>query len=902
MWPVVVPETPNTIPGDSGHQNEPQSISSVEAQVALQQAQKEVGARLKMAVLFQQNRAQLNNYSVTITSDPASTEERIKLTVYENKKIVPLTVKNSGVTTVYLTFWASDLVKNIFTLRDCQGNVIKSIKQHPVRPGEEFKISVHFYSQHAGFFEQLLVFKFETGQQASHEFEIMRLLEVTHWTSSSEELFPTNSCNSHTKECTSTEKHRDISAMFGRPVVALKGYAMPDYIKNITDYDPALQRPLEWSNYSERFHLLLHLEEFQMKKEIEIYNEGNVPIFRHKRRTDLFILQMPGVLGDLKKLSRTLARVSLVDQSVVGKKIYIGWVQYVAAQKIYVQFDETFQSDFKDNSRFSVDFALDRLPLRVQHRAVASVKPRNLVEVLFPTGKQSSHNPHLPRLLEFESNPEQRKAIKHIIAGTAKPAPYLVFGPPGTGKTVTLVGAINQILETQESCKILACAPSNNAIDHLCEKIAEGNVDKHHLYRLYAATFPVEKIPYIRKFHCNLIGEAVRIPTKRDLMRYKIIFTTLQTAGRLVAAGIPVCHFSYIFVDEAGQTTETECLIPISGLMDPGKCQVVLAGDPKQLGPVISSRMAEDNGFGLSMLERLMRDIDLYKSDDTHGFNNHFITKLLRNYRSHPAILKIPNRLFYKGELQAFAHVEKCIPYCKWELLPKKDFPLIFHGVAGTDEHEANCPSAYNMAEVEVLKEYLKAIVTHLHKNSVTKIGPKEIGIITPYSKQVEKIQNAIQMDKDLKEENLENIMVGSVEQFQGKEFNVVILSTVRSFPKLTSHKQCTLGFIDNEKRFNVALTRARALLIVVGDPRILKTAQIWNKFIHYCYKEGGYRGISVYDAEEEEDTDSCTLKEPLNLQRHSVLLPDPLTHLRSLHTATRQPSQPAWPPHRPFP
>ena len=70
-------------------------------------------------------------------------------------------------------------------------------------------------------------------------------------------------------------------------------------------------------------------------------------------------------------------------------------------------------------------------------------------------------------------------------------------------------------------------------------------------------------------------------------------------------------------------------------------------------------------------------------------------------------------------------------------LCVSQDFPLIFHGVAGTDEHEANCPSAYNMAEVEVLKEYLKAIVTHLHKNSVTKIGPKEIGIITPYSKQV---------------------------------------------------------------------------------------------------------------------------------------------------------------------
>ncbi|XP_073325870.1 putative helicase mov-10-B.1 [Pagrus major] len=680
----------------------------------------------------------------------------------------------------------------------------------------------------------------------------MRLLEVTHWTSSREELFPTNPCNRQPKECTFIERHND-GKVLARPVVPLKSYAMPDNIKDITNSNPALQRPLEWSNYTQRLHLLLHLEELKLKREIAIYNEDDVPIFRHKHSKDLFYLQMSGDSRDLEKLSRTLARLNPVGQSVVGKTIYIGWVQHVAAEKVFVEFDETFQSHFKEGMRFSVDFALDRLPLRVQHRAVASVNRHNLEEVLFPTGKHSSHNQNLPRLLGFESNPEQRKAIQHIVAGTAKPAPYLVFGPPGTGKTVTLVGAINQILETQKSCNILACAPSNSAIDHLCEKIAEGNMSKHLLYRMYA-------------FHCNLIGDkGFRVPTKRELMRYKIIFTTLQTAGRLVAAGIPVWHFSYIFVDEAGQTTETECLIPLSGLLAPGECQVVLAGDPKQLGPVITSRVAEDNGLGVSMLERLMRDIDLYKSDDTHGFNNHFITKLLRNYRSHPAILEIPNKLFYKGELQAFAHEEKCISYCKWEQLPKKGFPLIFHGVAGADEREANCPSVYNMAEVEVLKEYLKAVLAQLHKNGVTRIGPKEIGIITPYRKQVEKIQNAFWMDKDLKKENLENVMVGSVEQFQGQEFNVIILSTVRSFPKLTSHKGWTLGFVDNEKRFNVALTRARALLIVVGDPRVLKATKIWNKFIHYCYKEGGYRGISVYDAEEEEDTDSCTLEEPLS-------------------------------------
>ncbi|XP_070695392.1 putative helicase mov-10-B.1 [Pempheris klunzingeri] len=347
-------------------------------------------------------------------------------------------------------------------------------------------------------------------------------------------------------------------------------------------------------------------------------------------------------------------------------------------------------------------------------------------------------------------------------------------------------------------------------------------------------------------------------PPKAELMKYKIMVTTLLTAGRLVTGGIPQGHYSYLFVDEAGQAAETECIVPIAGLLTPQRCQVVLAGDPKQLGPTIMSRMAKNYGMDVSLLERLMRDINLYKSHQSHGFNDRFVTKLLRNYRSHPAILKIPNELFYEGELQPYAHAEKCNLYSTWECLPKKGFPLIFHGVAGTHERDNDSPSVYNMAEVEVLKEYLKALVHH-HKKDRTRIKPGEIGIIAPYRKQVEKIQNALRIDKDLRKENLENILIGSVEQFQGKEFNVILVSAVRSNPKLTAHKQqFTLGFVDDEKRFNVAMTRAQALLIVIGDPRVLKADQIWNRFIHYCSKEGGYRGITVSE-EEEEDTSMYT-------------------------------------------
>ncbi|XP_051280100.1 putative helicase mov-10-B.1 isoform X1 [Dicentrarchus labrax] len=853
VWPIQ-----NTGQRKSGYLNGPQNTLDAEAHMA-QQARNKIQARLKLAKLFQQYRAQpiSNKYGITVNSDPVSTEEKICLTVFEKKKVVLLTVKNSGFATVFLTFRAFDLVKNIFTVSDCHGHIMKSIKRHSLGPGEAYKIKVHFYSHHAGFYEQLLVFKFETCPQ-SDTFEIMRLLEVARRTSFNEEVLPTaanSSCDLQTLRWTPAE---GSGFMLLKPVVSLKYYTMPDNIKHFRDSHTDLHRPLNWNNYSQRFHLLLHLEEFQQKTDIEKYNQDDVPLFRHKSNTNLFVLQITGVSkGSLLKLSGNQVLVTPLNQKGVENEIHQGWIYHVDAEQVYLQFSEKFISDFKDGMRFRVLFAINRVPLRIQHRAVARVYKHGLREVLFPTGKLSSHHSHIHSLLGIESNPEQHMAIQHILAGSAKPSPYLVFGPPGTGKTATLVEAINQIVKTQASCNILACAPSNSATDHLCEKILEGNLGNWlEVYRLYSLSTPVKNIPQNSKLCCNLIygTNTFMIPPKEELMNYKILVTTLQTAGRLVTGGIPPGHFTYIFVDEAGQAAETECIIPIAGLLKPHRCQVVLAGDPKQLGPIITSKIAQEHGMGVSLLERLMGDIDLYKSHETYGFNNRFVTKLLRNYRSHPAILKIPNELFYKGELQPFARKEKCNSFCKWERLPKKGFPLIFHGVAGSDERDANSPSVYNMAEVEVLKEYLKVLVDHICKKTGTKIQPREIGIIAPYRKQVEKIQKALEMDKDLKKENLENILVGSVEQFQGKEFNVILMSTVRSTPKLTAHKQrFTIGFLDNEKRFNVALTRAQALLIVVGDPRVLKTDQIWNKFIHYCYTEGGYRGITVFDAEEED-------------------------------------------------
>ncbi|XP_035864328.1 putative helicase mov-10-B.1 isoform X1 [Sander lucioperca] len=857
MSPAAVHSVQNAGPGKSGYLNGPQNKFNDEAQMA-QQAHQNIQARLKMAKLFQQYRAQLiSNKHVTVTSDPPSKEEKIYLTVYENKKVVPLTVKNCGVKTVNLTFWTFDLVKNIFTVRDCHGNLIQTMKRLPLGPGESYKLKVHFDSEHAGFYEQLLVFQVESRQQSSDKFEIMRILEVIHWTSFSEEPLPTATTSVSDLQTMNWTPAKGVGLTWLKLVVPLKAYPMPDNMKDPKKADKELEKmPLNWGTYCRRFQTLLHVEELQLKTDIEKFNR-NATMFRHKSNAFLLILQLAGVYKNspMMLFGNNVLVTPLNQPGVFENEVYNGWVHHVDAEHVYLQFSEEFLNCFKEGTRYRFNFYLGRMPLRIQHRAVQLAYTSRLKEVLFPTGRFSSHHSHLHRLIELGDNPEQQKAVQHIVAASAKPAPYLVFGPPGTGKTVTLVEAIKRIVEMQPSCNILVCTPSNSATDHLFEKILEGKIGEHEAYRLFALSCPVRNIPQNIKSCCNLNRKTntLMMPPKEELMKYKIMATTLLTAGRLVTGGIPVDHYTYIFVDEAGQATETECIVPIAGLLKK-KCQVVLAGDPKQLGAIITSRVAEKHGLGVSLLERLMNDISLYMSHETHGFNNRFVTKLLRNYRSHPAILKIPNELFYNGELQPYAHKEKCNSYCKWERLPKKGFPLIFHGVAGTDERDASSPSVYNMAEVEVLKEYLKTLVDHLKRKGVTKIQPREIGIIAPYRKQVEKIQNALKTDKDLMKINLENVLVGSVEQFQGKEFNVILVSTVRSNPKLTAHMQrFTIGFVDNEKRFNVAMTRARALLIVVGDPRVLKTDQIWNKFIYYCLQQGAYRGIIVSDAEEEE-------------------------------------------------
>lgn len=207
------------------------------------------------------------------------------------------------------------------------------------------------------------------------------------------------------------------------------------------------------------------------------------------------------------------------------------------------------------------------------------------------------------------------------------------------------------------------------------------------------------------------------------------------------------------------------------------------------------------------------------------------------NYRSHSHILSLPSRLFYHDELRVQADNSLTHTFCQWKELPTQGVPLIFHGVRGEDLREGNSPSWFNpMETVEVVK-YLQNIL----KNDEINITTDDIGIITPYRKQVEKIRLLIDRL------GIDEVKIGSVEEFQGQERQVIIISTVRSNEELIGFdKKHTLGFLSNPKRFNVAITRAQALLIIVGNPHVLMQDTHWKSLINYCVEVGAYVGCDL--------------------------------------------------------
>ncbi|XP_044315485.1 putative helicase mov-10-B.2 isoform X2 [Drosophila rhopaloa] len=443
------------------------------------------------------------------------------------------------------------------------------------------------------------------------------------------------------------------------------------------------------------------------------------------------------------------------------------------------------------------------------------------------------------------SNAEQLQAVQRIVAGPSPQGPYIVFGPPGTGKTTTIVEAILQLRLQQPGSRILVTAGSNSACDtialKLCEYIhsnarlkdhfahQEQPKSDHQLIRVFSRSIHhkgLKSVPALLLKNSNCSKQVYEHLGVSHILQYGITVATLCTVGRLVTDDLGKHNFfSHIFIDEAGASTEPEALIGIMGVKQTADCHVILSGDHKQLGAVIKSNRAASLGLSQSLMERLLRS-DCYKLDENGNYDRTLQTRLRRNYRSHPQIVGVFNELYYNGELIPRAPDEEVNLAANWSLLPNPLFPIIFQATHGVTKREQNSTSSYNQLEANVLCWYVKRLLNDGLGKGRT-VSQEDIGIVAPYTAQGKLVTQLLQS------QGHPNVEVGSVETYQGREKPIIIASLVRSF--------ANMGFMRNPRRVNVLLSRAKSLLILVGNPVTLRHHRDFKTIINSCKLQGTY-------------------------------------------------------------
>uniref|UniRef100_A0A8C4Z8Q9 RNA helicase n=1 Tax=Gadus morhua TaxID=8049 RepID=A0A8C4Z8Q9_GADMO len=627
----------------------------------------------------------------------------------------------------------------------------------------------------------------------------------------------------------------------------LGSYPVPQAVRECVEakrdvlvVQPCLGEVLAASNMRARFDMLLWLEELQAEGELK---EFSITAAVLRKGVQYLHLDIPGLAEGRPSLF-VGDRIALKEPQCNGVTTeYIALVNEIHEEEVSLRVNAELRQRYQGEP-LDVEFTYNRITMRRCHHALEQARHfgrgslachmtckvnQSEAASLVPLRGGGMPSKAVPTEGSFFNpllNTSQREAVRRVLAGECRPTPYILFGPPGTGKTITLIEAVLQVYHFVPSSRVLVCTPSNSAADLVCVRLHHsGYLHVASLARINASCRQEESIPEVLRPYSKA-GEDVR-----QAAFHRIVVTTCSSAGMLHHIGLQVGHFTHAFLDEAGQATEPEALIPLT-LVSEKDGQIVLAGDPCQLGPVVKSNLATAFALGMSMLERLMAN-PLYCRAEW-GYNPLMVTKLMYNYRSHEALLRLPSKLFYHGELCVRAPKSVVNSLCDWKRLPTKGFPLLFHGIRGTEMREGANPSWFNPGEAVQAMLYCCQLVKRLYNP----ISPADIGIIAPYRKQSEKIRTL------MGRVGLSDIKVGSVEEFQGQEFLVIILSTVRSNESVLGEDlQNILGFLSNPKRFNVAITRPKALLIIIGNPHILVKDLCFRTLLQYCFDNGAFIG-----------------------------------------------------------
>ena len=423
-------------------------------------------------------------------------------------------------------------------------------------------------------------------------------------------------------------------------------------------------------------------------------------------------------------------------------------------------------------------------------------------------------------------NESQIKALENIF----KRPLNLIQGPPGTGKTFLASFIIYNIFnmrkissENHHEPRILICAPSNAAADNITSYLLRiNNVTgkKMKILRVYAKTREYleinEEIKQIslHKHIKDIFGEdlifndksEIDDKTKEIIENHDLVITTCSTSWD---SRIKNLNFPFVVIDEATQCCELESMIPIVH----GCSHLTLIGDQKQLGPVVFHPQAKQVGMNITLFERLIK---LYPD---------LLSMLTIQYRMHPEIVKFPSMQFYDDKIQNDLDLinkrkldEEFNKKFNW---PKKNIPILFLHHEG-EEKLSKTNSKYNEDEA-------KLVVLYLEKLLKLGIDIKDIGVITPYNAQIDKIKSIL-IKNNIPNRN--NLKISSVDGFQGGERKFIILSNVRS------NKDNNIGFLEDYRRLNVSITRAINGMIVIGNAICLYQQQsVFRNYINYYLK-----------------------------------------------------------------
>lgn len=424
----------------------------------------------------------------------------------------------------------------------------------------------------------------------------------------------------------------------------------------------------------------------------------------------------------------------------------------------------------------------------------------------------------------------------------------------------------------QRISHILLCAPSDPAADSLAERLSQ-HLKFGEFIRLNASTRTFAEVPQRLMPHCWIDGDHFGLPPFSQLMAYKVVVVTCRDAAMLVSARltnrdlfelehgirsavhneVPVeirLHWDALVIDEAAQATEPEAAIPISVVAPPRFKEAlstnplfVMAGDQMQLGPRAKTAALRTSLFERLFNTPLYKDHPLARNKSMEGAPAKPLDKtmlpitrppfsnLVRNYRSHPAILAIPSALFYYDTLVPEASGTASLH--AWTGWRGRRWPVLFKATTATDEMEGLDDGGgwYNAGEAHEAC----ATAQSLMQSGLIQ-DERDICIMSPFSTQVRLLRSMMRN----KPYSMRGVNIGPTEAFQGLEARAVILCTTRTRTRhLVSDAERGWGIVNERKRFNVALTRAKEGLIVIGNPHVLATDPCWAALLSFCRRHG---------------------------------------------------------------